>query len=271
MLKKLFIHEWKDSWRLVAIVNLVVLGIALIGTVLFRSGAWEQAGTNEYIAMTVSLYMTFYVISICSLGLIVSVYFYLRFYHNLYTDQGYLMHTLPVTQHELIWSKALVAFLWEVISLVVLGVALVAVVDSCVASVGTNLWAELAELVEELDINGGFVINIIEYLVLMLLSVFMSIFMGYAAVSIGQLFKKNRLLGACGVYIGLYMLMQSLVSYVGVVFSLLDVDTLEIIRRMSEKNFRIVVLLIMIIVVGGVATAFYFITHNIMKNKLNLE
>ena len=31
MLKKLFVHEWKDCWRLVGLMNLIVIGLTLIG------------------------------------------------------------------------------------------------------------------------------------------------------------------------------------------------------------------------------------------------
>ena len=34
MLKKLFVHEWKDCWRLVGLMNLIVIGLTLIGTVV---------------------------------------------------------------------------------------------------------------------------------------------------------------------------------------------------------------------------------------------
>ena len=36
MLKKLFVHEWKDCWRLVGLMNLIVIGLTLIGTVVCR-------------------------------------------------------------------------------------------------------------------------------------------------------------------------------------------------------------------------------------------
>lgn len=35
-----------------------------------------------------------------------------RFRNNLMTDEGYLMFTLPVSVHQLLWSKLLVSMLW---------------------------------------------------------------------------------------------------------------------------------------------------------------
>ena len=105
MLKKLFVHEWKDCWRLVGLMNLIVIGLTLIGTVVMQSDTWSFASENAVIRLTMTLYVMAYIASIAALSLVTVFFFYNRFYKNLYTDQGYLMHTLPVTQHELIWSK----------------------------------------------------------------------------------------------------------------------------------------------------------------------
>lgn len=36
-----------------------------------------------------------------------------RYYRNLYGDEGYLMNTMPVTPAQNIWAKLISAFLWE--------------------------------------------------------------------------------------------------------------------------------------------------------------
>ena len=46
MLKKLFVHEWKDCWRLVGLMNLIVIGLTLIGTVVMQSDTWSFASEN---------------------------------------------------------------------------------------------------------------------------------------------------------------------------------------------------------------------------------
>ena len=119
MLKKLFVHEWKDSWRLVGIMNLIVLGLTLIGTFFLSQETWNASEKNEFVAVTIVVYMMFFIASIAALSMVVTFYFYIRFYRNLYTDQGYLMHTLPVTSHQLIWSKTFVAGIWMIISSIV--------------------------------------------------------------------------------------------------------------------------------------------------------
>ena len=44
--------------------------------------------------------------------MILTIYFAIRFYKNLYTDEGYLMHTLPVKPWMLIVSKLTIGTIW---------------------------------------------------------------------------------------------------------------------------------------------------------------
>ena len=86
MLKKLFVHEWKDCWRLVGLMNLIVIGLTLIGTVVMQSDTWSFASENAVIRLTMTLYVMAYIASIAALSLVTVFFFYNRFYKNLYTD-----------------------------------------------------------------------------------------------------------------------------------------------------------------------------------------
>ena len=56
MLKKLFVHEWKDCWRLVGLMNLIVIGLTLIGTVVMQSDTWSFASENAVIRLTMTVW-----------------------------------------------------------------------------------------------------------------------------------------------------------------------------------------------------------------------
>ena len=80
MLKKLFVHEWKDCWRLVGLMNLIVIGLTLIGTVVMQSDTWSFASENAIIRLTMTLYVMAYIASIAALSLVTVFFFYNRFY-----------------------------------------------------------------------------------------------------------------------------------------------------------------------------------------------
>ena len=269
MLKKLFVHEWKDCWRLVGLMNLIVIGLTLIGTVVMQSDTWSFASENAVIRLTMTLYVMAYIASIAALSLVTVFFFYNRFYKNLYTDQGYLMHTLPVTQHELIWSKTFVALIWQLIGGLVMAISIFSFFFSMLDPADKkNFWSDMFVGLSEIPWTPSVAVIIILFVLIAIVSMFMNVFMGYAAISIGQLFKKQRLLGAIGIYIGLYMLLQMVSSYSMVFVNFISIDTYS-----YEKMIQTILtlLLVVLLVETAVTTAFYFISAHIMKNQLNLE
>lgn len=259
-----------------AAVNGIVLAISLIGKFVFSNDFWqviESDNPSSSIAgIGMLLYFMVYVLSVGALGFVVSLYFYVRFYNNLYTDQGYLMHTLPVTPAQLIWSKAFVGVLWHIISVAIMVLSLFSVMFSLIVSVdGTitwnDFWQEFADI--PADDLGNATIIIILLIVLTIVGCFMTIFLGYTAISIGQLFKKQKILGAIGAYVVIYLVMQTAGSMATVPFS-------SWIEKMGESGeFSALafegLLAVSIIVTVLVTTGLYFFNEHIMKYKLNLE
>ena len=54
----------------------------------------------------------------------------IRFYRSMYTDEGYLSHTLPVTANQLFLSKILVSGVWYLFISIGIGISVVALVVS---------------------------------------------------------------------------------------------------------------------------------------------
>ena len=270
MLKKLFVHEWKESWRLVGLFNLIVIGLTLIGSFFLNNETWNAMDKNEFIALSVFTYLMFFIASVAALSMVVTFYFFIRFYRNLYTDQGYLMHTLPVTPHQLIWSKTFVAGIWMLISSVVMVGSVFALIFAAIPDEErSEFWSDFFSIFEFADFDARAIVIVILYILLILVSQLMSIFMGYASISIGQTFKKQKILGAIGIYIGIYMLIQTVSSYLSM-FITMAIDPYTV-SNFDEMNFMITFILILLVVMAALAAGFYFVTHYIMKNKLNLE
>lgn len=268
MLKKLFVHEWHDCWRLMALVNGIVLVLTIIGLFVFRDEFWTGAGDNTIAGVTMVLYLLVYIVSVCALGFVVSLYFYIRFYRNLYTDQGYLMHTLPVTKAQLIWSKAFVGVIWHFISVAVLFLSIFTIMFGALASVdGTTMGQMWQEISAELVLPDLFWVMVIEIILLAIASCFFSLFLGYTAVSIGQLCKKQKVLGAIGAYVVIYIVMQIVSSYATIPLS-------SFMEKIGSGNDSLVAIAFLFLVLVGIAlitAGLYFVNAYIMKDKLNLE
>lgn len=274
MLKKLLVHEWKDTWKLVGILNLVVIALTIIGSIFSAHARLneEYYTDNPYIILALVLYVCTYVITVSSLCMVVSIYFYIRFYKNLYTDQGYLMHTLPVSSHELIWSKTIVACTWMLISSVVMiGSVLTLIASALSPDELVDMRENFSEFLSSLDGTVNMVIVIVLYILAILVAQLMSVFMGYASISIGQTFKKQKALGAVGIYIGIYMLLNIVFSYSSMVVSLNMEKYYLAMNTMSEGTVIMIVLMVTNIVLIALAAAFYYLTNRLMNKSLNLE
>ncbi len=109
MLRKLLKYEFKETARIIPLFYLIALifaGMVLSAKTLGIS--WFEV-TSSVLLMLMGIAVAF-----TTFILIV-----LRFYKNLYSNEGYLMFTLPVEPKLLLASKAIVAFCWMIISYIV--------------------------------------------------------------------------------------------------------------------------------------------------------
>jgi len=277
MLKKLFVYEWKDSWKIVGGLNLAVILLSILSGFFYRDSFFEILDRNEYLAMMFVCYNVLYFAVIMALALVTGLYFYYRFFRNLYTDEGYLMHTLPVNAHQLIWAKTFVAIIWHLISGLVMTFACGNFVNTMLREDGITIWDALREVWNEISYALAYAdlpastIGVVVFIVLILLvSPFYSVFMGYLAISLGQLTKKHKLLAAVGIYFGLNYAVQIIMTLYGpTMLNFFDgLDNLSVNQIMSRVTLFMAG---MFLVIAGVTVACYFLTHMVMKSKLNLE
>lgn len=271
MLKKLFVHEWKDSWKLVTIFNAILVVFTIIGIFALSNGNWLEAMDKNawYASVYVSYFMLYY-FAILALGLATTIYFLMRFYKNLYTDQGYLMHTLPVTSHQLILSKAFVMYIWQLISGCVMIVSILLLVNSLVLGMeNTSIFIEIFKLDFD-DLNLTFLDVLCCFIVLLILigAQIFSIMFGYLAISLGQLSKNHKLISSIGIYVGMQAALQMLFSILQLGFNLAAINMK--VEDISE-GLVFAILLLVAIVIFAADAGMYMGSNHIMKNKLNLE
>ncbi len=127
MLKKLMKYDLRAIgryWVFIAVLTLAIcifegfllrLSISLLGN---GGVIWSVIGMIGFYFGMVSVSMT--------LPLTLILVFY-RFYRQLYTDEGYLIFSLPVTRRQILTSKTLSAIVWSVLQLGVIGVGACAI------------------------------------------------------------------------------------------------------------------------------------------------
>lgn len=285
MLKKLFVHEWRSFWKVPAAMCLFALAYALIGALTFQTDLW----TSDY--WLVRLVLVFgsigYFILLIAPAIVLLIYTALRFYQNLFTDEGYLMHTLPVKKWELITAKGLVAVIWNVITTIttLLAVFLVVLLISMSSRYGGVTWADLTEsfaqffheaipIVKEMFRMPVWMVALL-FLGNFIVGAFYNTLLLYASVSIGHLWKKHPMAGTVLSYIGFYLAISFLTSAFSInslnltMGNIFFASNYTAYASMGDYLLRVLGNGYLVSAIG--ILVFYAITEWIMSHKLNLD
>lgn len=270
MVKKLIKHEFIYYLRSFGIFPLMILAVSLVVRLFMF---FDTDSTVVTVLGTSSLIVFF--ISCFTIGIASVIFSVVRFYQNMYSAEGYLTFTLPVTNDAHIFVKLLVALTCQLISHLTVTVAmLIALSDKEMFAALAQSFSGLGKLISTLGAAHS-VFYFLEGLILIVLSAIMTMLLYYACITIGQMAKKNRVFGAIATYFVYYMGMQVLSTAITIILSTVAITgifdgLLFWIGRHPLASIHIG-LWLAIIIVGGLGTAFWFIIRTIMNKKLNLE
>ena len=107
MLGKLMKHEFRATARIMLPVMGAMVALALLANLSIRglAGNLSDIPMLRILFVLIIIFFSVAVVATIVMSLVIMVS---RFYRNLLKDEGYLMFTLPVSVHELIWSKLIV-------------------------------------------------------------------------------------------------------------------------------------------------------------------
>lgn len=228
MLGKLLKHEWKNTYRVGGLMMILIAVVTFFGWLAFQTPMWQaMADGRSYdsvsvVDMTGLATIFLYAIMLIGVSFGMIIYLGIHFYKTMYTDEGYLTHTLPATKGSIFGSKVFMSGLWYLlveiavmISAFVISISAVfALIPSAeraeLMKLITENWSEVVEFLRsELGINLGRwgVMAVISTIV----SPFCTMIILFGAISLGQLFGKHRVLMAIVSYVGI-MVVNMIVS-----------------------------------------------------------
>lgn len=267
MVRKLIKYDFASYRRLLLPVQLILLGIAALNRIV---QLFEDSSTVYQIVYTSS--MVLYVISIIVALVLTMVVGIVRFYQGMYSGEGYLSHTLPVTSTQHIFSKLIVSVLFY------LGTFLAIFLSFMIVTFG-ELNIEIFKAAGFLFgrmmtyTHGHVILYVIEVVLMVLTGIIGGMLCFYFCISIGQLAQKRKILLAFGVYFGLYVIGQILGTILIIIVSVLDPETVAAIAdwvRFHSTAFFHIVFCSGIVLELIMATIYFLITKFIMSKKLNL-
>lgn len=269
MVKKLLKHEFMALSRMLVPMYIILVGLAVITRVIFIF----ENGSVIYSIISGSS------VAVLIIGLLVGAIYttvscIIRFYRNLFSKEGYLTFTLPVSVEAHLGTKLLAAVVADFVTLGVI------IISLCIATCGDALIEViraagflLGKASALLGANLGF--YFVEIVVMLIVAAASSYLLFYACMCIGQLAKRSRVLLALGVYFGYYYITQIIVT-VGIIMMTVIEDSKFVkdlldwigIHPFETIHIALIGTILWTAVLGGV---YYLIAHSIMKKKLNLE
>lgn len=147
MLSKLLKYELRASGRILLPVYALLLASAGCCSLFYKLAADHPYRTGAASVLMGLLMMAFWIFVVAT-GAITALLMIYRFYKNYMTDEGYLMFTLPVNRHQLIWAKLLSALLYTAASAVAVTLSILLVLLPIADWSG--FWGDLGELLSSI-------------------------------------------------------------------------------------------------------------------------
>ncbi len=263
MLGKLMKYECKATWKFLCIANLMIVVMTIIAdiTVKLDFFAYDQDNMLQFIAIMV---MGTYVLSMFAMVIGVAIFLVYRFYTSTYSDQGYLLHTLPVDKHHIIIAKVLVSALWIILCEAVMYLSVIVLIASNGELLETiteslDMIISLA-IAEDVQLKG---LAMVMTLIALLFNLFAKLLKVTACISLGQLSANHKLLFSVLYYFGIYVVQKIFTAiYFVITITMVRNDSYEMELYGWES-----------MLVSGIiySVVFYLITWYVMDKKLNLE
>lgn len=205
MLTKLIKHEFTATGRFMWVIYAAMVLLSVAANVSVR--LLDRVG-NPVVRTMAGVLIGAWVLSLFVGAVAIFVLLIKRFHQNLLTDEGYLMFTLPGNVHQLVLSKLIVASVWYIVSILVLILSvMIAVVDNAMLQDFLGGFRQMfRDLTARFALNG--IAVLVEFLVLVFVSVAGSCLMFYSAMSIGYGCVNHKALKSVLAYFVMWFVME---------------------------------------------------------------
>lgn len=267
MVSKILKREFLYYGKSLLLFEGILLCMAILGRVLT---SFEPNDTVMEMLQVSLILITFFGCFACIIMAFVMIL--TRFYKNLFTAEGYLMFTLPVTEAQHIFAKLIAAVL-AMLSACVTAVAYFLILFSR-DNMLQELWWELSYAfdIAFIEVGWHFYAYILEVILLVIIAMLSVFLFYYMCIALGQVLKiKNRILGAVLVYFAFNVAGQIVSPIFTDVFMNVYIENIDTWMTLHPIESIHVGLIAMIVWYALTAAVYFLVTHYIMRHKLNLE
>ncbi|HPS76096.1 MAG TPA: hypothetical protein PLD83_06625 [Oscillospiraceae bacterium] len=257
MLGKLIKHEFRATARTMVPLFLILLAVTLCAFAAFN---FLTAGLG---GMFAAMFMFLFFLAVLAMLIMSFVLMIQRFKNNLLSDEGYLMFTLPVSIHSLLWSKLIVSTVWFVAAGAAAVLATMLSTARAVRAADAD-WRGMGQ-----SFSDTFGLNNVGYVLELVLALLLGCvclcLLFYAAMSLGHSFAHNKGLWSVLLAIGFFIVAQMLgITSLVAVFRINAVNTLSTAVQIHASLGS------MLAAEAVYAAVFYVVTWLSLQRRMNL-
>lgn len=270
MLGKLIKYDFKALSRYLVVIHIMLLITAALGRFLFiermtqNPDRLSSAGA-VIVAVGILVYVILFMTALFGTLLIISIHFY----KNLYSDEAYLTHTLPVSRGQLLLAKTVSGSVWMLIDvvLVILSVLILVLYQPVIQEFVTHKDEMLAVMGFPSTVGFGKITLLL--IIMFIVSSVSNVMTLYVSISAGQLFSNHRVLGAIVVFFSISTIISVIGGAAGAAYSIPAV--MNAVDESFIYQFYLRAYLFSMVLELATAVGFYVVTYLLMQKKLNLN
>ena len=278
MLRKLLNYDMRYVWRVWRFVAPIALILSFVGGICVQVLNLESADPNYDIMQVLFGFGFFF----CLLGIgafyfVGSLMSHYRFYKNLFTDEGYLTFTLPISRAKIFGSKTLNSYLWNLWSGIVILICVLIICFVADAQGFGEFWRGFWYFLQEgwQYIGAWLAVYIVLLVLILLSSIWLSVSLIQFCITVGAIIaKKYKLLAGIGIYYVGNMILSFFMQIAMIIGLLSVMDALgTLIRNISVAEthpFLTLILFLISLVCCTISCLIHFITLDLVERKLNL-
>jgi len=264
MLNKLLKYDLKWTLKILAVFYVLTLFFAIITRIVF-----EIDNNSLMLLITGKILQGFTISMIVSALINTFMRMWLRFKNNIYGDESYLTHTLPVDKKSIYLSKVLTALITMFTTIFVIFLAVIIMYYS-----NDNLILIKSSLEGLSNIyNSNIAILLLIAFFLIFLEMFLLLMIGFIGLIIGHKANNGKVLKSIIYGFILYTATQLLTLLIIFIVGLFSKDIMDLFMSSNINSFDSIkmVMIISMIIYSIYNIVYYFIGKKTLQDGVNVE
>ena len=261
MLKKLLKYDLKNIYKSQIILYIITLIFAITMDIC-----------NLKIDITI-FRIIYYILGFITITLIFAIIInnitrlWIRFIKNIYQDESYLTHTLPITKNQIYLSKLLTTIITIFTSLLVIVLVILIIIYPL------DGLTTIKNMLETIEISSSILPNIIVVFTLLIIEITYLVQIGYTGIILGHRSNNNKIINSIIYGAICYIIISVLSLLIVFIIGLTNQEIIKLFAANETPTKEVIKILItgIISMYTVFIIIFYFINIKLLKKGVNID